>query len=147
MGDHLVMTQIPLRIYFAVLPANRQTFADCLSGNLSEASIRLKEISTGDEWWGSNGGLYYQSPNEINRTCLNQALAWFLAIGFQADIGVDSNNEPITIAFPDGIIVDGNAPITVPGSPDPGFEVFIAACGLELWTDANDPAPPNGNGT
>ncbi len=140
------MTQIPLRIYFAVLPTYRQTFADCLSGNLSEASIRLKEVATGDEWWGSNGGLYYQSPNEINRTCLNQALAWFLAIGFQADTGqFDDNGEPITIAFPDGIIVDGNAPITVPGSPDPGFDAFIAACGLELWTDT--PAPPNGNGT
>jgi len=140
------MTQIPLRIYFAVLPAYRQTFADCLSGNLSEASIRLKEVATGDEWWGSNGGLYYQSPNEINRTCLNQAEAWFLAIGFQADIGIDSNGEPITIAFPDGIIVDGNAPITVPGDPDPGFEAFISACGLELWTDT-PAAPPNGNGT
>jgi hypothetical protein len=68
-----------------------------------------------------------------------------LAIGFQTDIGVDSNNEPITIAFPAGIIVDGNAPITVPGSPDPGFDAFILACGLELWTDT--PAPPNGNGT
>jgi hypothetical protein len=147
MGDHLVMTQIPLRIYFAVLPTNRQTFADCLSGNLSEASIRLKEVATGDEWWGSNGGLYYQSPNEINRTCLNQALAWFLAIGFQADSGqFDDNGEPITIAFPDGIIVDGNAPITVPGSPDPGFDAFIAACGLELWTDTPAP-PPNGNAT
>jgi hypothetical protein len=140
------MTQIPLRLYFAVLPANRQTFADCLSGNLSEASIRLKEVATGQEWWGSNGGLYYQSPNEINRTCLNQAQAWFLAIGFQADSGqFDDNGEPITIAFPDGIIVDGNAPIAVPGSPDPGFDAFIAACGLELWTDT--PPPPNGNAT
>ena len=146
MGD-TVTPQIPLRLYFAVLPTNRQIFADCLSGNLSECSIRLKEIATGDEWWGSNGGLYYQSPNEINRTCLNQAEAWFLAIGFQADIGVDSNGEPITIAFPDGIIVDGNAPITVPGDPDPGFGAFIAACGLMLWQDSIVTPPPNGNGT
>jgi len=142
------MTQIPLRIYFAVLPANRQTFADCLSGNLSEASIRLKEVATGDEWWGSNGGLYYSGPNEIDRTCLNQAQAWFLAIGFQADSGqVDANNNPITISLPSGIIVDGNAPITVPGDPDPGFDAFIAACGLMLWQDSIVTPPPNGNGT
>jgi hypothetical protein len=141
------MTQIPLRLYFGLLPDKRQIFADCFSGNIEESSIRLKEIATGQEWWGSNGGLYYQSPNEINRTCLNQAQAWFLAIGFQADSGqFDDNGEPITIAFPDGIIVDGNAPITVPGDPDPGFDAFIAACGLELWTDT-PAAPPNGNGT
>lgn len=138
------MTQIPLRLYFALLPDKRQIFADCLSGDLSESSIRLREVATGLEWWASNGGLYYQNPKEINRPCLNQAEAWFMAIGFQADSGqFDDNGEPITIAFPDGIIVDGNAPITVPGSPDPGFDTFIAACGLEYWTDT--PPPDNGN--
>lgn len=141
------MPQIPLRLYFAVLPNHRQTFADCLSGNLSECSIRLKEIATGFEWWGSNGGLYYSGPNEIDRTCLNQAQAWFLAIGFQADSGqVDANNNPIMISFPNGIIVDGNAPNTVPGNPDPGFDAFLSACGLMLWQDTITP-PPSGNGT
>ena len=144
MGDHLVMTQIPLRLYFALLPDKRQIFADCLSGDLSESSIRLREIATGLEWWGSNGGLYYSGPNEIDRTCLNQAEAWFMAIGFQADSGqVDDNGNPIIISFPSGIIVDGNAPHTVPGSPDPGFDAFISACGLQLWIDA--PTPPTGN--
>lgn len=127
------MTQIPLRLYFALLPDKRQIFADCLSGDLSESSIRLREIATGLEWWGSNGGLYYQDPNEINRTCLNQAEAWFMAVGFFSE----------TSQHPDGIIVDGNTSITVPGSPDPGFDAFLATCGLEYWTGT--PPPDNGN--
>lgn len=136
MGDHLVMTQIPLRLYFALLPDKRQIFADCLSGDLSESSIRLREVATGIEWWGSNGGLYYSDPNEINRTCLNQAEAWFMAIGFTSE----------SATHPNGIIMDGNTSITVPGSPDPGFDAFLAACGLQYWTDT--PAPPNnGNST
>lgn len=146
MGDHLdTMTQIPLRLYFALLPDKRQIFADCLSGDLSESSIRLREVATGLEWWGSNGGLYYSGPNEINRTCLNQAEAWFMAIGFQADTGVDSNGIPIAVTIPSGIIVDGNTSITVPGNPDPGFDGFLAACGLELWADLSP--PQTGNGT
>lgn len=127
------MTQIPLRLYFALLPDKRQIFADCLSGDLSESSIRLREVATGIEWWGSNGGLYYSDPNEINRTCLNQAEAWFMAIGF------DSGGSP------SGIIMDGNTSITIPGNPDPGFDAFLAACGLQYWTDT--PPPNNGNST
>lgn len=114
----------PINIYFAILPASRETFAGCFSGNIDEAGIKLREIATGDEWWGANGNYYLET--EIHRPCLISAQAWYIAIN-------------------SGIIVEGNLPDIVLGSPDPGFEAFIAACGLELWTDT--PAPPNGNGT
>jgi len=104
-------TMTPINIYFAILPNSRETFASCFSGNIDEAGIKLREIATGAEWWGANGNYYVET--EINRPCLITAQAWYMAIN-------------------SGIIVEGNLPGIVLGSPDPGFNVFLTLCGMEM---------------
>lgn len=118
----------PSRCYFAVSNANRQTFANCFSGNLSEASIRLKDAN-GSIWWGANGS--YDLIAELDRQKLALAQAWFCVIVFQI-----SNTEVST-----GIVLDSNCGYPV-GMPDPGFDAFASACGLQL-----DPDLPFPNGT
>jgi hypothetical protein len=122
----------PINIYFAILPNSRETFASCFSGSIDEAGIKLREIATGVEWWGANGNYYVET--EIDRPCLITAQAWYMAIN-------------------SGIIVEGNIPGIILGSPDPGFDACLALVGLQRWDyvappqPPAPPAPPNGNGT
>ena len=121
--------QTPIRLYIAVIPENRQNFADCFSGHIDETSIVLVEQATGNTWWGANGNLYY--PQEINRLCLAAAQAWYRAIAFELETGhLDENGNPVIAYFPDGIIAEDNIPGSAVGSPDPGFDAFLSACGL-----------------
>lgn len=110
------MPQTPIWIMFAVTPEKRPGFASCFSGNLMEASIRLQDKTTGGEWWGCNGAYYYET--EINRQCLNDALAWFCAINPNAEGGPK--------------VVENNAGFTV-GSSAPTFNQFLSACNLQYW--------------
>lgn len=111
----------PVWIMFAVTPDKRQSFANCFTGNVAEASIRLRDKSTGLEWWGVNGAYYFET--EINRTCLNAAQAWFCA----------SNPNS-------GTVIETNAGFTV-GGTIPTFAQFLTACNLEYW-----PANSGGGG-
>lgn len=101
---------------FAVTPDKRATFAGCFTGNLMEASIRLQDKTTGAEWWGCNGAYYYET--EINRPCLNSALAWFCAVDPNAAGGRR--------------VVENNAGFSA-GSPAPTFDQFLNACNLQYW--------------
>lgn len=125
----------PSRCYFAVTNANRQTFANCFSGNLSEASIRLKDAN-GAIWWGANGS--YDLIGQLDRSCLAASQLWYCVIVFQV----------ANVAAPGGIVFDTNLPF-VAGQPDPGFAAFLAACGLQLDPESIPAGnmTTNGNGT
>lgn len=110
------MPQTPIWIMFAVTPDKRATFASCFTGNIMEASIRLQDKTTGSEWWGCNGAYYYET--EINRPCLNNALAWFCAVNPNAAGGPK--------------VVENNAGFAI-GSSAPTFDQFLAACNLQYW--------------
>lgn len=117
----------PSRCYFAVNNTHRQAFANCFSGNLSEASIRLKDAN-GAIWWGANGS--YDLIGQLDRSCLAASQLWYCVIVFQV----------ANVAAPGGIVFDTNLPF-VAGQPDPGFDAFLAACNLERWPETGD----NGN--
>lgn len=106
----------PVWIMFAVETNRRRGFANCFSGRLDEASIRLQDKTTGGEWWGCNGAYYNET--EINRSCLNGALAWFCAVDPNAAGGRR--------------VVENNAGFSA-GSPAPTFEQFLNACNLQYW--------------
>lgn len=109
----------PCRVYFAVTTANRQAFADCFSGNLQEAPIRLREIATGAEWWGASGS--YDLLLEVDRVALAQAQAWYCCCVFSI----------AGIVNPDGFVLDSNCGFPA-GYPDPGFAGFLQSVGMEL---------------
>lgn len=108
----------PSRIYFAVAPENRQAFANCFSGNLDEAPIQLVEPTTGKTWWGANGN--YDLALEVDRMKLAQSQAWYCCVVFNI-AGIEN---------PDGMVLDSNCGFPA-GVPDPEFDAFLAACGLE----------------
>lgn len=118
----------PIRLYIAVTDENRLKYADCLSGRIDESSVKLMG-GTGTIWWGACGHLYY--PDEVNRLCLAGAEAWYRGVVFSSNAGeTDPDGTPIESQHPNGIVVEGNAPDCIPGDPDPGFDAFIASCGL-----------------
>jgi hypothetical protein len=119
----------PIRLYIAVTSDKREAYADCLTGRIDETSVKLTS-ATGTQWWGACGHLYY--PTEIDRACLAGAEAWYRAVVFSANTGeTDPDGNPIETQFPDGIVTEGNAPGCLPGDTDPGFDSFLASCGLE----------------
>jgi hypothetical protein len=119
----------PVRLYIAVSESNRTNYANCLSGNIDESSVKLIEAATGSVWYGACGHLYY--PSEVDRSCLAGAEAWYRAVVFSTNTGeIDPEGNPIATQFPNGIVTEGNAPDCIPGDLDPGFDAFIASCGL-----------------
>lgn len=122
----------PCRIHFAVADEHRQDFANCFSGNLAEINIECEDVQTGATWWAVSGA--YDLLQDVDRAQLANAQAWYCCIVFNI-AGFEN---------PDGLVLDSNCGY-ITGMPDPGFDPFLAACGLRrVPKPIRRPLPPLG---
>lgn len=132
--------QSPMLIHFAITPDKIQAFESCLFG---VPTIRLRDKTTGAEWWGASASWYLETELTDDmgqrKACLATFSAWYSVAAYKLRTGT-VDGEPAYTEYNPPVAIESNCGLPH-GVPDPGFDAFLAACNLERWPETGD----NGN--